>query len=281
MWFLYAASFVVLTTILAMYFKKIAGKTQDQRVFAFLFNFFSLIVSLIVVLIIGLGEVSLNRSLVALIVLSGILHGLFHRYHFVARKHIEASSIETIMAPGSIAGYLLAIFWLGEVVTINKVVGYLMILGAGTMAVTKRDTKITFNKFILLALFISACASASTTIDRYIAPNFSSVLTYATILWLVQTAVCYVPRIKFSSLKQELIQYKFTLPLLAAVNAVVLFCLVSALKLAPATSVMPVANSNVVFIALAAIVFLGERSRVKMKVLSAVLACVGLFLVTR
>lgn len=71
------------------------------------------------------------------------------------------------------------------------------------------------------------------------------------------------------------------LVLLAVINLVALFCLISALRLAPATQVMPIANSNIVFIAIAGIMFLKERDRVPIKILAALIACFGLFLVSR
>lgn len=281
MWFLYAIGFVVLTTTLAMFFKKLSGETKNQRAFNFLFNLFSLLATLALLLVAGVKLQTVSLFIFALAAVSGILHGLFHRYHFVVRKNMEASIIETVMAPAAIVGYALAIFWLQESITFAKIFGYSLILLAGMAAVWQRNQKFKLNRYVLLALFVSVCANVAVIIDRRVSIDVNSALLFAAFLWFMQALVCYIPYIPKTDVVRELKTYKWLLPALASINALVLVLAISALQQAPATRVLPVLNSNVVFIALTAVIVFKERQRVGVKVAAAFVACVGLFLVSR
>lgn len=280
-WLAYALGFVLFTTILALLMRTIARKTRHERAFAFLFNMTTLAATLVAIGVVGIGSVELDATVLALVIAAGILHGLFHRYQFVARKHIEASAIEVIMAPSAIVGYTLAIFWLGESVTGFKIVGFSLVLLAGILTSYTHHSHLKISRYALLAFFIGAAASIAGTIDRAVAINFSSALTYAAVLWAVQAVVCFIPGLKWRVIAEELHTYHWYLLLMATLNAVVLYCAVVALQLAPVTKVSPVLSSNVVFISLAAIIILGERTHVQRKVTAALLACLGLFFVAR
>lgn len=280
LWLVYSLTFVLLTTILALLMRTISLKTHDQRAYAFLFDFGTLLVTLIALIFVGVGTASLNPWYVFLVVCAGVGHGLFHRYQFLARAHIEASTIEVIMAPASVVGYLLAVFWLNESVTLSKTIGFALVLGAGLLVSYSSKTKLTVNKYALLAFTIAASASIAGTIDREVSQQFSSALAYAALLWTIKSAICYVPYVKYASLKKQFDEFRWYLALMAVLNAAILYCALSALQLAPATRVLPVLSSNVVFISLAAVVVLHEDKNVRRKLIAATIACIGLFFVS-
>lgn len=280
-WVTYAFGFVLFTTILALLMRSIARRTRHERAFAFLFNMATLLATIVAMTFVGFGSIRIDPVISALVIAAGIMHGLFHRYQFVARKHIEASAIEVIMAPSAIIGYTLAIFWLGENVTALKLVGFALVLSAGILTSYTHHSNLKISRYALLAFLIGAAASIGGTIDRAVAVNFSSALTYAAMLWTVQAIVCFLPGFKWEAIRQEIEVYHWYILLMAGLNAIVLYCAVVALQLAPVTQVSPVLSSNVVFISLAAILVLGERQHARRKVSAALLACLGLFLVTR
>lgn len=280
MWLFFALGSVLATTTLAILFRVLSVKASDSRAFAFAFNTTVLCYALILCLVFGVGSINFSRELLFLLMLSGLGYGVFQRYQFVVRKHLPASEVQIVYAPTGIAGYILAIFWLGESADLVRIAGYGLVLLAAFLVI-KRPKKFVFNHFVLLAFLTGAALSIAATIDRKIAPEFSSVLLYVAILWFFQALFCFVPKLSFASIKTEFLkQYKLIIPL-AAINLIALFCLISALRLAPATQVMPVANSNLVFISLAAIIFLKERERIPVKIAAALIATLGLFLVSR
>lgn len=280
MWLVYSLTFVALTTVLALLMRTVSLKTHDQRAYAFLFDFGTLLVTLTALAFVGIGTVTLNPWYVFLILCAGVGHGLFHRYQFLARAHIEASAIEVIMAPASIVGYVLAVLWLNESVTLFKTIGFALVLGAGLLVSYSTKTKLTINKYALLAFAIAASASIAGTIDREVSQQFSSALAYAALLWAIKSAVCYIPYVKYTSLKKQLGEFRWYLALMAVLNAAILYCALSALQLAPATRVLPVLSSNVVFISLAAVIVLHEDKHVRRKLIAAAIACIGLFFVS-
>ena len=281
MWFLYSLTAVASTTTLALLFRKVSTRSDDPRAFSFIFNLTALFISISLVAVTGIGEINLDAQTAALLVASGLGYGIFQRYQFLARKNIEASIMQTIATPAGVIGYALAIVWLGEAVTLAKVLGYGLILLSALIVINPKPSKLKLNKYFILVVLIAGALSAAATIDRRVSPNFSSALTYASVLWAFQVVAVLLPTISISNIKKEIKLHKNMIPLLASVNVVALFCTVSALQLAPVSSVSPVLASNVVFIALFGIIILRERQRTMCKLSAAVITFLGLFLVSR
>ncbi len=280
MWLLYSLITVALTSILAISFKVVSLKAEDSRAFSFIFNGTILLITLILVLVTGIGKVNLTPWTVCLLVISGIGYGLFQRYQFVVRKHIPTSEIQILVVPTGIAGYLLAIFWLQEAITPVRVMGYALVLLAAILVLFKKGVTFKFNRYIFLTFFIGISLSVAATIDRKVAPLVENVLTYTAILWAAQTIMCYLPYVKIEKIKRELTLQRWKILVLALINLAVLYCQITAIRLAPATKVAPVLASNIVVIALLSIVILKERDRIIIKIIAALLATTGLILVS-
>lgn len=280
MWLFYALATVALTTVLATLFRVSSVRTNDPRAFSFLLNTVVLTLTLIGVIIFGVGTIRLNPYLVALLILSCIGYGIFQRFQFSVRKNLESSVTQTLMTPGSVVAYMLAIYWLREPLTFTRTLGCALIVIATIMVVKQRRTKLQIDKWSLLAIAISVALNIAVVINRKVAPGFELALTYVLLLCFAQTLFTYLPKVSLSSVKKELRLQAWLIPILAVINVVSLYFSIAALKLAPASQVIPVLSSNVVFIALAGIVFLKEHSRVGIKIASAGLAMIGLILVS-
>ncbi len=280
MWLVFAFGSVAATTLLGVLFRVMAVRARDSRAFAFAFNSTVFVFSMILLLLFGFGSANIDRGVILLLICSGIGYGLFQRYQFAIRKHVVASETPFLYAPTGIAGYLLALFWLGEPFKIERIFGYGLVLIAVFMILNK-PKKFQFNKYVVLALLTGAGLSIAATIDRKVSQNFSSTLTYVTILWFFQALACYLPYVSFKKVQAEYSAQKLRIPILAAINLLALFCIISALKLAPATQVMPIANSNIIFITLAGTVFLNERERTPIKIIASLIAFAGLYLISR
>lgn len=282
MWLAFTLAVVACTSVLGILFRVVAVKSKDPRIFSFLMNATALIIVALLVIVKGMGKVSLENGALVLILLSGLGYGFFQRFQFLVRKHIEASKISVIFAPTGFVGYTLAILWLGESVTPLKLAGYALIFLAILLILYKKSSeKIVINRYVVIALFIGAGLSCAATIDRSVVPGFESALTYTLIIWASQTLACFVPGISMKHIKTELRINTYFIPLLAVINVAATFFLVSALQRAPATQVMPIANSNVIVTALLGILLLKERDRIGTKLLAAIIATVGLILVSQ
>lgn len=280
MWLVYALLTVVFTTTLGISFRKIALSTKNPRAFAFVYNATMFLLALCLVALVGKGSVELNENTLVLLVISGIGYGLFQRYQFGFRKHIEASVTQTVVLPSGIIGYVLAVIWLEESVTVYKIAGYVLILVSAILVIAPWR-KLNFNKYALVAFGLGACLSVASTIDREVSPYFSSALTYTAVLLFFHTLVPFLPYVSSSAMKSEISQQNWRIPVLATINLASLFCLISALQLAPVTKVMPVAASNVVLMAVVGIILLKERDRVQIKLFAALVTFIGLILLSK
>lgn len=281
MWFLYALSAVISTTTLALLLRKVSIRSNDTRAFSFIFNLTALFISISFVAISGVGEINLDTQSTVLLITSGLGYGIFQRYQFLARKNVEASMLQTIATPAGIIGYVLAIVWLGDPVTFTKILGYVLILSSALIVINPKLSKLKLNKYFILVILIASALSIAGTIDRRVSPNFSSALTYASVLWFFQVIAVLLPKISIFAIRKEVKLHKNIIPLLALINVVALFCTVSALQLAPVSRVTPILASNVVFISLFGIIFLRERQRVMYKFSASLIAFLGLFLISR
>ena len=277
---MYALLTVVFTTTLGISFRKISLQTKNPLAFAFVYNATMFLLALPLVAVFGIGKVDLNPHLILLLILSGIGYGLFQRYQFKVRKHIEASVMPILVLPSGVVGYLLAVIWLKEDITVYKIIGYLLILGSALLVVAPKK-KFKINLYAIAAFAIGASLSVAGTIDRQVSPHFSSALTYTAILLFFHMLVPYLPFVATKNIKLEITQQKWKILILAAINLASLVCIISALQLAPATKVMPVAASNVVATAVVGIVLLKERSRIGIKLFAASLTFIGLMLLSR
>jgi len=281
MWLAYALGALLLTSSLGILFSVVSVKSKDARTFGFLFNFTIFLMTVVLVLAVGVGPVRINPWIASLMLCSGFGYGLFQRYQFVVRKHLSAPEIQVLVTPASAAGYILAILWLHEAVTPLRVLGYLLITIATLLVIKRKGLKFSFNRYVLLLIFIGVSLSLAGTIDRRVVPHFDHLITYTAILWLAQTISCYIPYVKRDSLKQELALQSWRIPLLAIINLAALFCQVSAIKLAAVTRVAPITSMNVVLVAILSIVFLKDRDRIPAKLGAATIATIGLILVSR
>lgn len=280
MWLIFALATVALTSVLAILMRVLAVKADDERAFAFTYNLIGLLILMVLLLIWGIGMVSLNVYLFGLLVLSGLGYGLFQRYQFSVRKHIEASEVAIIFTPTNIAGYILAVIWLHEAVTVWQVLGFAMLMLAAFMVIA-RHHKVTFTRYTVLALVIGLGLAITAPLDRRVSPYFSQILTYVAVIWLAQTVVTLLPYVKVGAIKRELRIHRWKLPLLVVINLCATYTLIAAIKLAPATQVQPVTASNVILVAILGIVLLKERHRVWIKIAAAILATAGLVLISR
>ena len=281
MWIVYALGAVMSTTILALLFRTVALRSENTRAFSFLFNVTALFISIILMLITGVGTIHIDTYLLILLFVSGLSYGVFQRYQFTLRKVVEASVFQTIATPASAVGYILAIAWLGESISLQKCIGYGCILFGLLIVINPKKSDFVFNKSVVAIFLITSALSIAGTIDRRVSPQFSSALTYATILWLFQVIAVGLPFIPLHVIRSELKLHTWRIPLLAATNALALLLTVAALRLAPVSRVLPILSSNIIFIALLGIFVLKERARIPQKVLAATIMFVGLFFVSR
>jgi|GEM_PF-3488166 len=281
MWLGYALATVALTCTLGLLFRIVALDSKNPRTFSFLFNAIILLITALLIPFFGVGTISLDARIVILMILSGAGYGIFQRYQFSIRQHIEASVMQLIVTPTSIVGFALAVLFLGETITPLRILGYSLIIASAMLVIKRKGMKLKFSRYVVGALIIGSALSIGLTLSRAVAPSFSSVLVYTLFIAFAQTMACFLPIVKLKDIQIEAKIHTWKLPFLAVVNLGALFCTIAAIRLAPATKVIPVTASNVVLMTLLGIILLKERDRVWIKLFAAALTMVGLVLVSR
>ncbi len=280
MWLFYALLTVCLTTTLVITMRVLAVNSLDDRAFAFSYNLLGCLVMLTLVAIVGLGTIHLDGYLLLLMVLSGICYGLFQRYQFVVRKNLEASELMPVITPTVIVGYVLAIVWLHEPLTAARLAGFALLLAAMAMVVA-RHSKLRLSRYTLLAVAIGVVLAITSPLDRRVAPHFSQILTYGTMIWLFSAIITFLPYVKPAAVKKEVLHHGWRLFAIVGINIVATFTALAAIRMAPSSQVQPILSTNIVLVTILSVFVLKERDHLWLKFAAAVSMTVGLILISR
>lgn len=278
---LFALSTIILSCTLGLLFRIVAIESKDPRTFSFVFNSVICLMALIAVIVFGIGNIKFDLYTLVLVTLSGSGYGIFQRYQFTIRKYIEASIIQLIVTPTAIVGYTLALFWLGEAITFSQYIGFILVIVAGLMVTVRKEKKLVLNRYVIGALLIGSALSIGVTISKVAVNSFESALTYVLIIFTMQAMWCFFPFVQPKKVVEELRKHTWKIPFLAIINFVLLVVQIAAIRIVPATKLIPILASNVVLMTVLAIILLKERDRIWLKIIAAFLTMVGVILSSR
>lgn len=237
--------------------------------------------ALITVIAFGVGNINFDFYTLVLVILSGSGYGVFQRYQFTIRKHIEASIIQLIVTPTAIVGYTLALIWLGEAITPSQYIGFILVIVAGLMVTVRKEKKLALNRYVIGALLIGSALSIGVTISKVAVNSFESALSYVLVIFIVQTIWCFFPFVEPKKVVEELKKHTWKIPFLAIINFALLAVQIMAIKIVPATKLIPIMASNVVLMTVLAIILLKEHDHIWLKVMAAFVTMVGVILSSR
>ena len=131
---LIAALLFALNSILGRY---LAVKSDNPRAFALVYNSFAGLFALGFLLFDNTNFNLPPTQILWLTLLSILAYGIFNRFEFYARKHVDASTYPILTKFIPIITVVLAIIFLHESLTIRKVVAALLIVLGNVLAVYK------------------------------------------------------------------------------------------------------------------------------------------------
>lgn len=279
LWFYLALSTAVLSATFNLLSRKLAVKSISPRAFSFVFNFWAAIFAGIIFLFQTKNFQISSFIIVGLIILSVALYGLFERLQFFARKQIEASNITILFRISPIITFIGSIFVFNEILTFNKLIGFIFIIIASFLVTYRKETKFSLNKPFLIVAVCAIALGLSRIVDKGVVNTGFSVDFYNFILWVGPLLFIYLPYIPRKELKGEMIVGSWKIPLTALINVAVLYTQLYALSLADASLVIPVISASTVLTVIGGIVFLNERENILKKILAAITVFIGIILI--
>ena len=279
-WIILAFGAVFLFTILNLFQRVLASDSENPRAMAVLFN---AIASFLAILLFILSGSYKNFTLptdpgawIALAIAS-FCYGMFERSRFRVAKILDASVFTTILNISVLVAFLGSSILYSEPLTIPKLLGGILIIGALVLVSVNGSSKKSSSKGVLIAVIISLILGLGWMLDK-LGTQFFNASTYNIFVWTIPIIFIYLPFIKFAEIKNELRISSWKIILLAGLNVIGYFMQLKALEIAEATRVIPIIQTSTLFTVLAGIIILKEKQFIFRKIIAGIMAVTGVYL---
>lgn len=280
MWFFYVSLTVFFGVVTSLLMRILAVKSQDPRVFSVVFNSWAAFFAILLILLTGSLEHFTwpSAKIIFLTLLAFLLWGGYERLHFYVRKQIEASVTTILSRLGPVVTFIASIILLNESLSFRKVIGAGLIILGNLLMVWKNQVFTGKLKYLGLALLVYSLMGLGWTVDKIISPSYPSSI-YTFMIWFFPILIIVLPGVSLKELGREWEIAGWKVVLIALFNVLSYFFLIRAFALEEASKVIMVFSTESIFVVLAGIMFLKERTHIPRKILAATIAIVGVFLI--
>jgi uncharacterized membrane protein len=278
-WLYYAVGTAFFYALLNIFSRVLMIESKNPRAFALAFNIICIIMSIILFIFTGsYKSFSLPVRVEAwmFMIVASFFYGLNERLRFYIAKILEASIYSIVGNISVIVAFVISLFLYKETLTVSKFIGSLLILISIILVSEIKKTKIS-TKGLGLAILTSIYVGIAMGLDKKGAIYFNAE-TYNILLWILPFIVLYFPSIKIDEIINQYKIFTWKIVMLAFFNFAAFYFSLRALILADATKVIPVIQLATIFTVIIGIFFLKERNNLLKKILTGVIAVVGVFM---
>ncbi|TSC88159.1 MAG: Uncharacterized protein G01um101416_182 [Microgenomates group bacterium Gr01-1014_16] len=276
-WLILASTAAVLFSLNSLLGRVLAVKSQNPRAFAFVYNLFGALFALGLWFLHPQPISNVPPLAWQLLVLSIILYGVFNRFEFYARKHVESSTLSILTKFIPVITFTLSIVIWKETVTLNKLLAAALIIG-GTMAAVYKKGRIEFNQGLKYAAIIIVSLGLAWTVDKKASSYFPLAL-YAFATYLPPNIFLLpFPFLKWSQIVTEIKLANWKIAFLAFVNMTAYYTLISAFQYGEASKVVLITSTSTILTVIAGITLLKERENISRKIVAALIVVIGALL---
>lgn len=277
-WLVFALVSVVMYST-ASIFQRIAMKRDesDPIVSATIFQFLLGIGSLAIAIVIGyhIPPITLWPYFLA----AGVLYAIGSIYFFKSIKLIGASEMSIVGSAGTIVSLIVSFFFLGERLNVVQWIGTALILAAVTVIMYERK-KINVNNGVVYALIGTSCYGLAVVFDgfslrTYDAISYLPLMSFLPGVMLLVGNLKLVPKIIHEAAHINRSLGFFSLLYVLAADAFYIPIQYGALV----SQMSTISRLSVVLTVILAMIFLKERSFIGKKIIGAILATIGIFLI--
>lgn len=280
MWFIYALLGGLFLAVEMMLWRTLLKKEKDYSTFVLLLQFLPLI---FYIPLIAFGEpLSLPTENIGWLLALGA-GGAWALNQVLSAKSYRTTEVsvrEPLYKTKLLWIPLLALLFLAEQPTLEKIAGMLLVL-AGAFTIAYRSDKFKNGEGVKLVLASAFFASVALVLDKAALAHFSPTF-YAALMFAFSGFGVMLSRIgrkKHAGEKMAFLVKHWKVLIVASLLEALSFWLqIKALSEGEAGAVVPVLEMSVVFAAAGGIIFLGERSSLKRKIAGMALAVAGAWL---
>lgn len=251
--------------------------SKEPRAFSAVYNFLSGFFVLAFFAIDRFEWRPIPPFILFLTVLMIFAYGIFNRTEYTAKKYMEISLFTVVAKIATICTFALSIIFLGESISIKKLVAAFVILSANIM-VFYRKGGLRLNKGLRYALIMSFFLGIAWTIDKK-AASYWPLPLYAFMGYAISNIfVLFMPTVPLSSLVEEFKRTSWKVVLLAGMASSGYYFLIKAFTLGEASKIILINSTNSLITIILAIIFLKERKSIPLKIAAGILAFSGVLL---
>lgn len=252
-------------------------KSENPRAFSVVYNSFCSLIVLSFWFFEGQSFKPINSSILLLTFLATVIWGIFNRVEFYAVKNMEASLLIIVMKIAHLTTFFAATLLLNEVMTVKKILAAALILGGSVFVLYKGDKKIK-DKGLIYALITAISLGFGWTIDKKVSVFYPTSL-YVLIGYSIPTFYVWaIPPLPFEAIKKEFRQASWKVILLALINVLGYYTMVKAFAFGEASRITLITSTTSIFVVLAGIIALKERTNIIKKILAGIIVSSGILL---
>ncbi len=271
-WYFYALIPMILYTVFNILTRVVLKETEDTKAFAVFFYGLTALINLSLGIFESIKIGKITPMILVLTAIVFLVWGVFGFLETNAKKHTEISTFMILVKIGTVLAFVLSIIFLGESLTISKVVA-MVIMVATMVALIIRiyGFKMKIDRGFIYSALLGVVLGIGWTIDKVVAVAWGAVLYSAISSFSSSAFAIAVPPIKLPALKK---QFKLINPMfifLALINALGYFFFMKAMTVGEASKVVLVVTLNEVLTIVGGVFFLGEREYGKEKIAAGVI----------
>lgn len=257
----------------------LAVKSDNPRAFAFVYNFWNGLFALTYWLIKPEAIAAIPADIIYLLIIVVVLYGIFNRYEFYAKKHVEISTLTILFRVASLIAFFASIIFWKESLSVWKLAAAALIVSGSCLAVYK-------NSFAIDRIGLKYAAIAIISLglgwamDKKVSGYFP--LAFYAFMTCIPPNIFLLPFpwIKIKEILNEVRLANYKIILLAFLNFSGYFLMINAYRYGEASRVVLVVSSSAILTVLAGIILLKERERIAKKIIASILALSGIVLLT-
>lgn len=279
MWLILSLAAVLMFTAQNLLMRVLAVKSSHPRTFSFIFNSWGAIFSILLFFIDrpSLTDIKPLPWIQLLLIGGAVLgYGLYERSHFLARKHLDASTTAVLFRLSPVIAFVGSLLFLHEPMTLSKVVGAVLLISA-SLAIVHKNPQLQLNRSVGIALFSATMLGLAWMLDKPASVHIPASI-YTTAMWILPLPLIAFPALTLKQLATEFRIGGWKVALTAFLNVLAFFLYLKALAMTDASRVIPIVSSSATLVVLGGVLFLHERTHLARKLIAGALMLIGILL---
>lgn len=279
-WLYLSLGSVICYTCLNIFSRLVSVDSKNPRALSFAFNLVSIFMAVVLFLLTSSYK---NLSLPVkaegwlYLLIASFFFGIFERLRFFATKLLDISTYSIISNITVIVAFAFSLFLYSETLSLSKSIGFLLILASLFLVVDRKKSKVNI-KGLIVGLSASFAAGIGMGLDK-IGATFFNPEVHNVLLWIIPFIVVFFPYIKINDIIIEFKKFSWKILLLAFFNFSGYYFGLKAFFLVAGTMVVfPIIQTTTIITVMAGIFLFKEKNNLFKKILSGVIAVIGVFL---